>query len=94
MAEPGVTVEGMTAEETWREFQATVAWLRAHGRPALSRSQALEEAVQDWMGAQWAEHNRGEPMPAPDGGRRGDGVVERLLGIINRAGACVPRPRR
>lgn len=94
MAEAGATVEAMTAEETWREFDATVAWLRAHGRPALSRSEALQEAVQDWMGAQWAEHNRGEPMPAP-GARPGEAVVERLLRAISRGGLLFdPRPKR
>jgi hypothetical protein len=94
VAEAGAPVETMTAQETWREFDATVAWLRAHGRPALGRSQALEEAVQDWMGAQWAEHNRGEPMPAP-GARPGEAVVERLLRVINRAGLLFdPRLKR
>lgn len=83
----------MAAKETWREFDATVAWLRAHGRPALDRSQALEEAVQDWLGAQWAEHNRGEAMAAPEEGR-GDDALERFLRIINKPVAFHPRPKR
>ncbi len=79
MAEPdsdGI-FQPTAARETWRELDRTVAWLQAHGRPALDRRQAVEEAVQDWLGAQWAEHNRGEPMLAPDG-EPGDGAVGRL----------------
>ena len=70
-------VQPTGARETWRELARTVAWLQAHGRPALDRRQAVEEAVQDWLGAQWAEHNRGAPMPSPDG-EPGGGALERL----------------
>lgn len=83
MAEPdsdGI-VQPMTARETWRELARTVAWLQAHGRPALDRRQAVEEAVQDWLGAQWAEHNRGAPMSAPDGEQ---GVAERFWPMVNK----------
>ena len=55
----------MAARETWRELARTVAWLQAHGRPALDLHQAVEEAVQDWLGAQWAEHIRGEADAGP-----------------------------
>lgn len=86
MAEPdnGGIVQPMAARETWRELACTVAWLQAHGRPALDRRQAVEEAVQDWLGAQWAEHNRGEPMSAPDA-EPGAGAVERFWPIVNKA---------
>ncbi len=77
-------VSPMAAKRTWRELARTVAWLQAHGRPALDRRQAVEEAVQDWLGAQWAEHNRGEPMLAPDD-ERGDRVVERFWPMVNKA---------
>ncbi len=79
--------------ETWRELARTVAWLQAHGRPALDRRQAVEEAVQDWLGAQWAEHNRGAPMPSPDG-EPGGGAVERFWPMVNKPASFRRRRKR
>ncbi len=95
MAEPdsdGI-VQTMAARETWRELARTVAWLQAHGRPSLDRHQAVEEAVQDWLGAQWAEHNRGAPMLAPDG-EPGDAAVERFWPMVNKAASFRRRRKR
>jgi hypothetical protein len=86
-------VQPMTARETWRELARTVAWLQAHGRSALDGRQAVEEAVQDWLGAQWAEHNRGAPMSAPDG-EPGDGVVERFWPMVNKPESLSRRRKR
>lgn len=51
-------------------------------RPWIA-ARPVEEAVQDWLGAQWAEHNRGAPMPSPDG-EPGGGAVERLWPMVNK----------
>lgn len=85
----------LDARETWRQLDATVAWLRAHGRPTMERSQAVEEAVQDWLGAQWAEHNRGEPLaaPAPEDRPRAERFLE-LVDLVTRPLALGRRPRR
>ena len=57
------------------QLARTLAWFQAYGRPPLGPDQAVEEAVQAWLGAQWAEHNRGKAMLAPDGAV-GDRAVE------------------
>ena len=85
-------VQPTGAINNWLELARTVAWLQAHGRPALDRRQAVEEAVQDWLGAQWAEHNRGSPMPSPDG--EPSGGVERLWPMANKLTSFRRRRKR
>lgn len=95
MDDVAAALEAMDSQETWRQVDATVAWLRSHGRPTMDRCQAVEEAVQDWLGAQWAEHNRGEPLAAPalDGRPRLDRLIE-FVDAVTRPLALRPRPRR
>ncbi len=87
MAEPQ-EVEAMGDGETRRQLEAAVAWLRAN---ELDIGQARREALHDWLGAQWAEHNRSEPFPTCRSGRssRLERLVE-LAGVVTGSGAFGP----
>jgi hypothetical protein len=84
-------VEAMGDGETRRQLEAAVAWLRANGRPELDIAQARREALHDWLGAQWAEHNRSEPFLTRRSGRssRLERLVE-LAGVVTGSGAFGP----
>jgi hypothetical protein len=73
--------------ETRRQLEDAVAWLRANGRPELDIGQARREALHDWLGAQWAEHNRSEPFPTCRSG------AKLPPGAPRRAGRCGDRLR-